>query len=176
MSFPTCPNCGRADCLGALLDPSLVEGYTAISFEPGLDISPADLGINLDIEAILAELAYEEFKAQVENALAEVEVGNILSPAEGATLAEYIAVLEAAGEEASKDAEDYRQQLVDEEQAHAETLASLYDAQDEIAELKAQVAKQEALLALANVGLTLAAGAIEDAARERFAIRLLYGI
>lgn len=176
MSLPTCPNCGRADCLGALLDPSLVEGYTAISFEPGLDISPADLGLNIDIDAIIAELAYEEFKAQVENALAEVEIGNILSPSEGATLATYIEVLEQAGQEASDEAADYREQLIAEENAHSETLASLYEAQDEIAELKAQVQNQARLLALASLGLDLAAGALEDAARERAFINIFYGV
>lgn len=179
---PFCPN---SDVF-ATLQPA-TESYTVVSFDPGLPITPADLGLDIDVEAIidalLAEALADEFEAEVESALAEVEVGNILSNREGQALADYITGLEGLLDESESTAEGYRDQLIAEEQAHAETLAELGDFQDalldrdqEIAELRAQVFNQARLLALASLGLEVAAKALDDAATERALINVFYGI
>jgi hypothetical protein len=110
--------------------------------------SEAQASLGLDYEVLSLDLTDlfepeylgDEAEAELTRVIGDVRAGLYLTPSEGDTLV---------------------QALVEEQLDHGETLADLYEAEDEIEALKAELAQKDAALELAIRTLDLAARVME---------------
>lgn len=131
-------NCWAGD--GARIERE--DGYTVVNFEPGLPFSAELLAALLITDEELVELGLLP-NAELENALAEVELGNLLTTDEAGILADEVYRLE----ETEKELVEALAEAESDVDALGAQVAELEETADELAE-------ENILVWLANIELT----------------------